>query len=407
MPFQEFEKWFEKETANLVKPLDNEANKLIDDVRKRINQVKEDCESLIKECEREIEKGKAYHRARVTRRLATFFIDTLGKINFPQQVSLETTETFVKDLKKTFSVIGRERNIWFPRISPLFIIARRKIDVSLSRLFDLIEKLDAFTKEKYSKAKSVADGFTTARNIAQLRGELEKLEKETHDTRTAISSVTKEMQEKQQRILSIEQHAEMRELLQTNSQAHELNRKAKYELRYVQKPFVKMQNLYHSGDIAIPSEEHQKLAEYLRRPFFALAKEEDGYPLLKKILQRTSENMENNKIKLKTSRQKKAQDRIESILRNDALIQLQQQCKQVYRRRKQLLTSSNIMNLQNEATTLKATLKEQERMLNHLNSKQSALENNKKEKKDKLEAYKKELEKTVYEVTKKTVRLKV
>lgn len=407
MPFQEFEKWFEKETANLVKPLDNEASKMIDDVRKKINQVKEDCESLIKECEREIEKGKAYHRARVTRRLATFFIDTLSKINFPQQVSLETTETFVKDLKKVFSVVGRERNIWFPRISPLFIIARRKIDMSLGRLFDLIEKLDAFTKEKYSKVKGVVDGFTIARNIVQLQGELEKLEKETHETRTAVSSLTKEIQEKQQRILAIEQREEMQELLQINSQLHELNRKAKYELRYVQKPFVKMQNLYHSGDVAIPTEEHQKLAEYLRRPFFALAKEDDGYPLLKKILQRTSENMENNKIKLKTSRQKKAQEQIESILRNDALLQLQQQCKHLYQRRKQLLTSSSIVNLQNETATLKATLKEQERILNHLISKQSALENNKKEKEAKLEAYGKDLEKKVYEVTKKTVRLRV
>ncbi|MEM2102502.1 MAG: hypothetical protein QXM22_03200 [Candidatus Bathyarchaeia archaeon] len=407
MPLQEFEKWFEKETANLVKPLDNEASKLIDDVRKRMNQIKEDCENLIKECEREIEKGKAYHRARVTRRLATFFIDTLNKINFPQQVSLETTETFVKDLKKVFSVIGRERNIWFPRISPLFIIARRKIDVSLGRLFDLIEKLDVFTKEKYSKVKSVADGFATAHNIAQLQSELEKLERETNETQTAISSITKETQEKQQRILAIEQREEMRELLRTNSQAHELNRKAKYELRYVQKPFVKMLNLYHSGDVAIPTEEHQKLVEYLRRPFLALAKEDDGYPLLKKILQRTSENMGNNKIKLKTSRQKKAQDQIESILKKDALLQLQLQCKQVYQRRKQLLTSGTIANLQNEAATLKATLKEQERMLNHLNSKQSALENNKKEKKDKLETHRKELEKTVHEVTKKTVRLKV
>jgi len=405
MPVQEFRKWFEKETSGIVKPLDSEAAKLVDDVRKRVNQAREDCESLIKECEKEIDKGKAYHRSRVTKRLANFFIDTLNKINFSDSISLDTTETLVKDLKKSFSVLGRERNIWFPRISPLFIIARRKIDVSFGRLFDSIEKLDAFTKERYSKVKSVSDAFTTTRVITELQSELEKIEKETTETQSAISSLTKQMQEKQQRIHAIEQREEMQGLLQTNSQAHELNRKAKYELRYLQKPFVKLQNLYHSGDAAIPSEEHQKLTKYLSRPFFALAEESDGCPSLKRILQITSENMENGKIKLKASRLKKAQDEITFILKNDALTTLQQQCKQVVQRRKQLLASNTVADLQNEATTLKAALKEHERMLDHHNSKLSALESNRKEKKDKLETYKKELERTVFTVTKKNVRL--
>jgi hypothetical protein len=407
MPVQEFAKWFEKETVNLVKPLDREASDLISDVKKRVNQAKEDCDKLIKESEREIEKGKAYRRSRVAKRLAVYFIDTLNKINFPEHVSLENTEALIKELKRAYSAIGRERNIWFPRISPLFIMARRKIDVTFSRLFDDVEKLDRFTVEKYARAKNVSDGFATARNIVELQSDLEKNAKEIDDTQVAISLLDKAMDEAKRKILSLEQKDEMKELLEINSQARELNRKVKYELRYVQKPFVKLQNLYHSGDASVPTEEIEKLSQYLSRPFFALAKEEQGYPVLKKILQRINENVAQDKIKLKSSRLRKAQDQIESVLRKDALISLQQQCKQLYRRRKQLLTAGNIANIEDEANTLKTTLKEHQRQLDHLNSKLSNLESNRKEKNDKLETRKKELEKSVFTVTKKNIQLKV
>jgi predicted nucleic acid-binding Zn-ribbon protein len=405
MPVQEFAKWFEKETVNIVKPLDKEASGLIDEVKKRINQAKEDCDKLIKECEREIEKGKAYHRSRVAKRLALFSIDTLNKINFPEPVSFENTETLLKDLKKTYNTIQRERNVWFPRISPLFILARRKIDMTFARFFDAVEKLDAFTQEKYAKVKSVSDGFATARTIMELQNELEKIGKEENETKSAIASINKQIEETRQKIAAIEQKDEMKELLEINQQIHELRRKIKYELRYVQKPFIKLQNLYHSGDANIPLEEIEKVGEYLSQPFLAFASEEQGYPLLKKILRKINESIEHDKLKLKSSRLRKAQDQIESILKAESLIPLQQQCQQVYARRKQLLTSNIIANFQNESTDLKKALKEHQRQMDHLNSKLSNIESNHKEKKDKLERHKTELEKTVFAVTKKNVRL--
>jgi hypothetical protein len=404
MPVQEFRKWFEKETANMVKPLDKEATALIDDAKKKIGQVQEACRSLIKECEREIEKGKAYHRSRVAKRLALLFIDTLNNIVFPEQISFKTTETLVKDLKKALSTIERERNIWFPRISPLFIMARRKIDVLVSKLFESVEKLGSFALEKYVKAKNVTDCYTVADNITELENELAKIEKEKTETESAVSSVAKQIEETKHKILAIQQRDEMKELMEINHQAKELDRKVKHELRYLQKPFIKLQNLYHSGVVNVPKEEIEKLNDYLTRPFSTLAKEESGYPICRKILQKIKESIEQDKLKIKSSRVKKAQDQIDTIL-NGTLISLQQQCKQLYERRRKLLTTSNISSIKNEIIASKATLKELQRQMEHLNSKMSNLQNNSKERKDKLEMRKKELEKAVYDITRKTIRL--
>jgi hypothetical protein len=404
---QEFDKWFEKETTNLVKPLDKEAGSLIDDVKKKISQVQEASRNLIKECEREMEKGKTYQRARVGKRLAQLFIDTLDKVSFPEQISYQTTESSMKDLKRAISTIERERNLWFQRISPLFIMARRRIDVFLSRLVESAEKLSSFVSERYAKAKTITDCFTTARDVAELRSELEKIEKEAHDTESAISSVSKEIESAKEKILSIRQRDEMKELTIINRQAHELNRKIKHELRYLQKPFAKLQNLYHSGDVSVPQEEIEKLNEYLARPFPALAKEEVGYPVCKKILRKINETIEQEKLRIKSSRQKKAQDQISAILNSDVLLSLQQQCKQLYERRRQLLARGNIAAFKNEIIKVKTTLKELERQREHLASKLSNLQNHQKERKDKLAVRKKELEKAVLDITKKNVSLRI
>jgi len=404
---QEFDRWFEKETTNLVKPLDKEAGSLIDDVKKKISQVQEASRNLIKECEREMEKGKAYQRARVGKRLAQFFIDTLDKVSFPQQVSYQTTESSMKDLKRAISTIERERNLWFQRISPLFIMARRRIDVFLSRLVESAEKLSSFVSERYGKAKTITDCFTTARDVVDLRSELDKIEKEAHDTESAVSSIRKEIESAKGKILSIRQRDEMKELTIINHQAHELNRKIKHELRYLQKPFVKLHNLYHSGDVSVPQEEIEKLNEYLARPFPALAKEEVGYPVCKKILQKINETIEQEKLRIKSSRQKKAQDQISAILNSDVLLSLQQQCKQLYERRRQLLARGNIAAFKNEIIKVKTTLKELERQREHLASKLSNLQNHQKERKDKLAVRKKELEKAVLDITKKNVSLSI
>jgi DNA repair exonuclease SbcCD ATPase subunit len=404
---QEFGKWFEKETSNSVKPLDKEATGLIDDVKKKMSQMQEASRNLIKECEREMEKGKAYQRARVAKRLAQFFIDTLDKISFPEQISYMTTESLMKDLKRAISTIERERNLWFQRISPLFIMARRRIDTFLSRLIESTEKLSSFVSERYVKAKTVTDCFATAEDVAELRSELEKIEKEIHDAESAISSVSKEIESAKEKILSVRHKDEMKELTVINRQAQELDRKIKHELRYLQKPFIKLQNLYHSGDVSVPKEEIEKLNEYLARPFPTLAKEEQGYPVCKKILQKINETIEQEKLRIKSSRQKKAQDQINAILNNDVLLSLQQQCKQLYERRRRLLATGNIAAFKNEIIILKTTLKELERQREHLASKLSNLQNHQNERKDKLALRKKELEKTVLDITKKNVRLSI
>ena len=405
MSVREFREWFQKETTNIIKPLDKEANGLIDDVKKKIRQVQESCEGLIKECEREIEKGKSYRRARVARKLAQLFIDTLNNVHFPEETSHKTTETLVRDLKRAMLTIERERNLWFPRISPLFIMARRKIDVFLSRLFESVQKLESFTSEKYTKARSVTDSLAAADNITELQNELLKTEKEKNDTESAISSIDRRINETKQNILTIQQNDQVKELMVINRQAKELDRKVKRELQYLQKPFVKLKNLYHSGTMSVPTEEIEKINEYLTRPSSTLAKEEQGYPVCKKILQRVNEAINQEKLKIKTTRQKKALDQIEVLLKNDGLLDLQRQCKQIHQQRKQLLATGSIAELRNQTISLRTALKELERQREHLISQSTNLQNSLKEKKDRLETRRKELEKATLEITRKSVRL--
>jgi chromosome segregation ATPase len=286
-------------------------------------------------------------------------------------------------------------------------MTRRRIDVFLSRLYESVEKLSAFNSEKYVKAKNVTNCISAADNISELQNELSKIEREENETGSVISSVDRRIEETRQGILAIRQKDEVQALLAVNHQARELDRRVKRELQYLQKPFIKLKNLYHSGTVAVPTEELEQINQYLAHPFSALAKEETGYPVCKKILQRVDETIRQEKLKIKTTRQKKALDQIEVILKNDSLHDLQRQCTQVYQQRKQLLATGTIAALKNQTDSLRATLKELERQKEHLTSQLSNLQNSRKEKKERLGTRIKELEKTAFDITRKNVRVSV
>ena len=84
----------------------------------------------------------------------------------------------------------------------------------------------------------------------------------------------------------------------------------------MQKPFIKMQALaLQGGGAGLTPDEVKKLGQYLEKPFEALATEEAGYPLLKQILQNLARLMDEDKLKLKSDKARKAEQSVDEILK--------------------------------------------------------------------------------------------
>jgi len=405
IPLENLRKWLDRETVPIVEPLKAEATSLLNSFRDRLDDIQENCEKLLEDSEKEMLKSnpKTYRRAREAYRFARAVSETIDETTIPEEVSHENLQTLCDNFKKTFSAIGRERAMRFLRISPYFIIDRRRLDVALKKTVESFDELRSFLSDRYEKAKTVEDSFLMIDKLLQLLDELDAAEKHMEKMDLKRKALEKMIAENQQKIMLIESKGEISELEQTNKKIKELEERVKHDLRHLQKPFLKFQSLVRGSGYPLPLDEAEKLGEYLRNPFIAFATEDEGYPLLKGILQKMEDAMAKGKIKLKSSRLRKAEQEINEILRKDALTTLHRSCKETFSQKQQLLTSEAMATFQDKLAQFQKDLRELEKQKELMDSRKAVLESERKKIMDKVESQKRELEKTISELTDKNV----
>jgi predicted RNase H-like nuclease (RuvC/YqgF family) len=185
----------------------------------------------------------------------------------------------------------------------------------------------------------------------------------------------------------------------------ELTQNVKHSLRYLQKPFFKLQSLSRTSEVTIPLHELNKLEEYLNDPYMALATEQDGFPTLKSILTKLDTTISQGKLKLKSARIRKAQDQMNTILNKDSLLQLQRNCREALNQKEKLTTSEPVTALQNQLAQLQNQLRESRRESELANSKVKALRDEQTKLRERTEHLKKELEKSILQLTNKNVEV--
>jgi CHASE3 domain sensor protein len=407
IPFKDVRKWLEQETLPIVEPLRAEGKTLLDDIKSKLNDVQETSDKLLENAEKEMTKGvtKTYRRARVLAKLAKSFLEMIEKVNIPDQISREKLHMAVEDLERTLETMGRERGRWFPLISPYFIIDRRRFDVVLKRAADSIKELRDFSSNEYAKAEIVEKAFFIIDKLSQSSIELAEAKEHMKKTESRREILEKQIAENQQKITLIQSKSEVVDLVRVNEEIEELKKKVKHNLRHLQKPFLKFQTLASGPSYPLPPDELKKLGEYLSNPFEAFATEPEGYPTLKKILQKMEDAMAEGKLKLKSSRLRNAKDQIDSVLKKDSLAPLHQNCTEILSQMQQLAMSRTIASSRNEAAQLQEDLKDLVKQKELADSRGAVLENEIRKTSEKIEEQKKELEKTILELTDKNVQI--
>jgi hypothetical protein len=407
IPLKDLRRWLEEETVSIVEPLKAEGRSLLDNVRARLDDVLEACDKLSEDAEKEMTKGgrKIYRRAKVTYKLARNISEMIDKVIIPDEISRENLHALCEDLGRVLATIERERGMWFPLISPYFIIDRRRFDVALKRAVDQFEELRFFLSNKYARAEAVEEAFFMIDELLQSLTELDEFETRKKKTESRKRVLEKRIAENQQRIASIQSKSEVVELAQINKKIEELEERVKHNLRYLQKPFLKFQSLARGPNYSLPLDEAKKLDEYLSRPFEALATEGEGCPTLKRILQRMEEAFAQGKLKLKSSRLRKAKTQINDILRKDSLASLHRSCKEAFSERRRLSTSGAIAASQSELEKLQEDLRDLKRRKEIVASSGVVLDNKIKGMLKKIKDQKRDLEKAVLELTNKNVQV--
>jgi hypothetical protein len=399
--------WLERETTSITQPLKSEGKKLTDNSKNRLEDFSSICESFLENSEKEMLKSspKTYRRAKAAYRLTQKTLEIMDKLSIPEEISFENVQKLCEDLDKAFAVVGQERSKWFRMIEPYFIFDRRKFDITLKRAVDSHGELRNFLTHKYAKVKDAEAAFSYVDRLKQTLDESKELDKNKDQMTLKSASLEKEIEEIQKKISLLQSKSEVSELVELNQKIEELARKVKHSLHHLRKPLIKLRKFAQSSKIAIPLEEARKLDEYLSKPFTAFATEDNGYPLLKSILRKLDEVSSQGKLKLKTSRLRKAQEQIETALQKDDLIPLQQNCKEVFTHRQQLLASEAIATFQKEKEHIQENLREIQKRKNFADSRKAFFETEQKKTLEKIENQKTELEKQILILSNKNVRV--
>ena len=408
LPSKDTRSWLDKETRQTFVPVHAKARKLLDEIRKNLESLSEASKMLLDNSAKEIEKRnmRTHGRARAMNKLARLFVDRMRTIKIPEQVSYKTLEDFVQDTQKAFSVTDVDVANWFPRISPFFILDRRKFSAVFEKAKDSFRVLEYFLSKEYVKTKMLEETFQLIDEVLAHEQQLATLQNQKTRIEAEKASVEGEIAQIQQKISDLRSKGSMGKLDQTSTEIETLSVEVRHSLQHLQKPFVKLQSLAtHGGGSGLTPEELNKLDQYIQSPFEAFATERSGTPLLKEILRKLARSVSEGKLKLKPEKIRKAEQIIDSITNKDSLVTLHLKGQEAMMRKAQLSTSTEIEATRQDLSRLQGQLEHLGRKKGIVESEREALHRKHDETIKSISADKNEIEKNIMGFLGKKVRI--
>jgi len=294
---------------------------------------------------------RTYNRARAMNKLARLFTERIRKVTVPEQISYDNLNRFAQEIQKVFLVTDIDIKNWFPRISPFFIMDRRKFLAVYEKTKISFSAFNDFVTKEYVKTKTLEETF-------QLIDELHSLEQQLSDAEVEIKTienervpVEQELAELEKKTTELKSEGPVDQLFQVEAEIEKLNKELKQALRHLQKPFKKMRALaLYRGGAGLTPDERDKLSQYLQKPFKAFSTEQEGYFLLKQILQKMQRLIDEGKLKLKSDKKRKAEQDIAAIL-DDSLAEIYARCAEVAAKEMEILNSEKMAETRSSLST--------------------------------------------------------
>ncbi len=357
-------RWLEGQTVTVLTPVHAQAKKLRDDMNLQVQALIDVSKFLLDVSNKEIEKRnmKLYNRARALNKLAHLFLDRLKKIVAPEQVTYDSISKYVQEIQKVFLVTDIDIKNWFPRISPFFIMDRRRFLAVYEKAKQSYNTLNDYVNREYVKTKTLEEALQQLNDLQGIEKHLLTIQEDKNSIKNERVPLEQEIADLEQKIVELQSGGPIDKLNLINTEIENLSNELKNALRHLQKPFIKMQALATSGGGGgITPDELVKINQYLDKPFDALAQEQTGYPILREILEKLEVMMTKDTLKLKPDKARKAEQTANDILRKNMLDSLQIRCKEMAQNRDHLLSSSkldeinhNLAQYQEQVNLLKA-----------------------------------------------------
>ena len=395
----ETKRWLENQTVSTLKPVHAQAKKLSDDTNIAIHNVEDVSKLLFDTSSKEIEKRnmKLYNRARALNKLSRLFLDRLKKLTPPEQISYDSMSRYSQETQKVFLVTDIDIKNWFPRISPYFIMDRRKFLAVYERARQAYNTMNDYVNKEYVKTKTLEEALQQLNELQNVEEQLINLKREKDSITNERKSLQQEIDALEQKIFELSSKGPIDKLNLVNSEIDSLSTELKHTLRHLQKPFIKMQALAtQGGGGGITPDELTQISNYLESPFDALVSEQQGYPLFKEILQKLEAMLAEDKLKLKSDKARKAEQTVNEILYNNGLDSLQIRCTEMANNKKHILASSKLDEIKQSVSQFQEQVDQLKTRKTSVETHEAVKENSYNETVDKISGLKRTIERNVY-----------
>jgi hypothetical protein len=186
---------------------------------------------------------RTYNRARAMNKLARLFTERIKKVNVPEQVSYDNLNKFAQEIQKVFIVTDIDIKNWFPRLSPFFIMDRRKFLTVHEKAKLSLAALNDFLTKEYIKTKTLEETFQLISELHSMEKQLADVEAERKSIENERVPIEKEIAELEKKIAELQGEGPVDQLFLVEAEIDALNKELKHALRRLQKPFKKMQAL--------------------------------------------------------------------------------------------------------------------------------------------------------------------
>jgi hypothetical protein len=356
--------WLEKETGTSLNPIQAQAKKFRDETSQAILALNDVCKALLESSAKEAEKRNTniFNRARALNKLAGIFIERLAKLPSPEQVTYDVLSKYNIEAQKTLIVTEVDVKNWFPKISPFFIMDRRKFLTVYEKTKQTFNTFNEFITKDYVKTKTLQETIQMINDLQSLEIKLSNLYADVENIKNERLPIEQKIAELEQKTSELKTAGPNDKLNHVTCSIGALKNKKKNTLRHLQKPFIKMQALATSGGGGgVTPDELRMINLYLDDPFEALVIEESGYPVLRQVLEKLQVMLKDDKLKLKSDKARKAEQSSVEILGKGLLDSVQEKSKVLSSQKSQLLASvhmdeikQSISICEDQASQLKA-----------------------------------------------------
>ncbi len=404
----EIESWLEEQTSSILTPVHAQAEKLRDGMRDSIQSLADVGKMLVDNSSKEIEKRnmRTYNRARAMNKLARLFTERVKKVSPPEQVSYDNLNKFAQETQKVFIVTDIDIKNWFPRISPFFIMDRRKFLAVHEKAKESLVALNDFLMKEYVKTKTLEETFQLIKELQSLKQQLSEVEAERKEIENERLPIEKELAELEKKSAHLQSEGPVDQLFLVEAEIEKINKELKHALRHLQKPFKKMRALaLYRGGAGLTQDERDMLDIYLENPFKAFTVEAADYPVLKRILQKLVRLMAENKLKLKSDKARKAEQDINGILNRNSLAKIYARCAEIAARERAILNSAKMEEIKHDLSEYQEQTKRLKVMKARVESHEAVKEHAHDEIVSRIDSNKKAIEKNVYDSLGQKVRI--